>query len=101
MQQITDVYGLPPCHPNVFPTFFSLSLEHPALEYPLTRVQRVRARTTNYGRLVQVFALVERLQQDRLSPQATLAAVEELARKPLPDPLAAKILNSVVRPQTH
>lgn len=93
MQQLTDVYGLPPCHPNVFPTFFSLSLEHPALEYPLTRVQRVRARTTNYGRLVQVFALVERLQRDHLSPQAALAAVEELARKPLPDPLWIRLLS--------
>lgn len=94
MQQITDVYGLPPCHPNVFPTFFSLSLEHPALEYPLTRVQRVRARTTNYGRLVQVFALVERLQRDHLSPQVALAAVEKLERKPLPDPLWIRLLSA-------
>ena len=93
MQQITDVYGLPPCHPNVYPTFFSLSLEHPDLEYPLTRVQRVRGRTTNYGRLVQVFALVERLQRDHVSPQAALTAVEELARKPLPDLLWIRLLS--------
>lgn len=93
MQQITDTYGLPPCHPNVYPTFFSLSLEHPDLEYPLTRVQRVSARTTNYGRLVQVFALVERLQRDHLSPQAALAAVEELEHAPLPDSLWIRLLS--------
>jgi uncharacterized membrane protein YjjP (DUF1212 family) len=93
MQQMTEVYGLPPCHPNVYPTFFSLSLEHPDLEYPLTRVQRVRGRTTNYGRLVQVFALVERLQRDHVRPQAALAAVEELERKPLPDPLWIRLLS--------
>ena len=53
----------------------------------------MRARTTNYGRLVQVFALVERLQRDHVSPQAALAAVEELEHKPLPDPLWIRLLS--------
>jgi uncharacterized membrane protein YjjP (DUF1212 family) len=93
MQRMTDVYGLPPCHPNVFPTFFSLSLEHPDLEYPLTRVQRVRARTTNYACLVQILGLVERLQREYMSPQAALIALEDLARKPPPDPQWIRLLS--------
>lgn len=52
----------------------------------------MRQRVTNYHRLVMVSALVERLQRDKLSPEAALSALEELERKPVKDPLWIHLL---------
>lgn len=92
MQQVARSYGLPRCYPNASFTSLSLSLDHPDLDYPLTEIRRVRQHATNYHHLVMVSALVERLQRDKLSPEAALSALEELESKPVNDPLWVRLL---------
>ena len=93
MQQIAKSYDLPRCYPDASFTSLSLSLDHPDLDYPLTKIRRVRQHVTNYPHLVMVSALVDRLQRDKLSPEAALSALEELERKPINDPLWIRLLS--------
>jgi uncharacterized membrane protein YjjP (DUF1212 family) len=93
MAQIMERYGLPDCHPNVFPTSLSLSLDHPDLEYPLTEIRRIRHRNSNYDHLLVIFGLVDRIQRDNLSPEAALAALEGLKRLSFHDPLWLHLLS--------
>lgn len=64
----------------VTPTGIHISIEHPALESPLSTLRRVPSRTLNFQRIAMVLAALRRLANGELTVSATELALRRIAQ---------------------